>query len=310
MNSIAERMVRLREEMQREHLDAVIIPTTDPHNSEYTADHWKGCAWISGFSGSAGTAVVTLTSAALWTDSHCFLAAEEELRGTDYQLMKDGVKGTPTVAEWLNGERATEVAIDGSVVTASRVRELQKELRQHGGMTLRTNWDPLQRIWTDRPAIPTQPVCMLPLEHCGERTKDKLQRIRRALREVHADGMLVVAPGDIAWTLNLRGQDTPGFVSYLLIGSTGATLFINKEGLTSEVVAYLQGEGVGVDDYGNVRKGLKDYFEYNILMDPDEVNYSLFSSVGEKGYKSGDEDKCRSAVLVVEAESPIHALSL
>ena len=294
--TIVERLVRLREEMQREHLDAVIIPTTDPHNSEYTADHWKGREWMSGFNGSAGTAVITLTGAALWTDSRYFLAAEEQLQGTGYVLMKEKVSGTPTIAEWLASQQVENVAIDGSVVSASTVRKLQQELRQHGGMTLRTNWDPLERVWSERPAIPASPVSIHPLEYAGEATHDKLQRIRKALREVHADGMLVASLDDIAWTLNLRGQDvhcTPVFVSYLLISTQKVILFINKEKLSQEVQAYLKAEDIGVDDYANVGKGLKDYFEYNILMDPDEVNATLFS---------------KATCKVVEAASPIPVL--
>lgn len=294
--TIVERLVRLREEMQREHLDAVIIPTTDPHNSEYTADHWKGREWMSGFNGSAGTAVITLTGAALWTDSRYFLAAEEQLQGTGYVLMKEKVSGTPTIAEWLATQQVENVAIDGSVVSASTVRKLQQELRQHGGMTLRTNWDPLERVWSERPAIPASPVSIHPLEYAGEATHDKLQRIRKALREVHADGMLVASLDDIAWTLNLRGQDvhcTPVFVSYLLISTQKVILFINKEKLSQEVQAYLKAEDIGVDDYANVGKGLKDYFEYNILMDPDEVNATLFS---------------KATCKVVEAASPIPVL--
>lgn len=282
--------------MQREHLDAVIIPTTDPHNSEYTADHWKGREWMSGFNGSAGTAVITLTGAALWTDSRYFLAAEEQLQGTGYVLMKEKVSGTPTIAEWLASQQVENVAIDGSVVSASTVRKLQQELRQHGGMTLRTNWDPLERVWSERPAIPASPVSIHPLEYAGEATHDKLQRIRKALREVHADGMLVASLDDIAWTLNLRGQDvhcTPVFVSYLLISTQKVILFINKEKLSQEVQAYLKAEDIGVDDYANVGKGLKDYFEYNILMDPDEVNATLFS---------------KATCKVVEAASPIPVL--
>lgn len=294
--TIEERLVRLREEMQREHLDAVIIPTTDPHNSEYTADHWKGREWMSGFNGSAGSAVITLTGAALWTDSRYFLAAEEQLQGTGYVLMKEKVSGTPTIAEWLASQQVENVAIDGSVVSASTVRKLQQELRQHGGMTLRTNWDPLERVWSERPAIPASPVSIHPLEYAGEATHDKLQRIRKALREVHADGMLVASLDDIAWTLNLRGQDvhcTPVFVSYLLISTQKVILFINKEKLSQEVQAYLKAEDIGVDDYANVGKGLKDYFEYNILMDPDEVNATLFS---------------KATCKVVEAASPIPVL--
>ena len=144
---IKERIARLREELRREHLSAFIFSTSDPHNSEYTADHWKGREWISGFTGSAGIAVVTLKSAALWTDSRYFIQAEEQLRGTEFQLMKLKVEGTPTMAEWLGKElqdaEVKDVGIDGMVNTANSVKGLIRDLRAQGGITLRTNFDPL-----------------------------------------------------------------------------------------------------------------------------------------------------------------------
>ena len=283
---IKERIARLREELRREHLSAFIFSTSDPHNSEYTADHWKGREWISGFTGSAGVAVVTLKSAALWTDSRYFIQAEEQLRGTEFQLMKLKVEGTPTMAEWLGKElqdaEVKDVGIDGMVNTANSVKGLIRDLRAQGGITLRTNFDPLQRIWQERPAISENPVVLQPLEYAGETTHEKLARIRKALREQHADGMLMTALDDIAWTLNLRGSDvhcSPVFVSYLLISTTEVTLYINKVKLTPDVVSYLQAEGVGVKSYEEVRQGLKDYFEYNILLDGDTVNYTLYKSV-------------------------------
>ena len=283
---IKERIARLREELRREHLSAFIFSTSDPHNSEYTADHWKGREWISGFTGSAGVAVVTLKSAALWTDSRYFIQAEEQLRGTEFQLMKLKVEGTPTMAEWLGKElqdaEVKDVGIDGMVNTANSVKGLIRDLRAQGGITLRTNFDPLQRIWQERPAISENPVVIQPLEYAGETTHEKLARIRKALREQHADGMLMTALDDIAWTLNLRGSDvhcSPVFVSYLLISTTEVTLYINKVKLTPDVVSYLHAEGVGVKSYEEVRQGLKDYFEYNILLDGDTVNYTLYKSV-------------------------------
>lgn len=155
---IRERLALLREELRREHLSAFIFPTSDPHNSEYTADHWKGREWISGFTGSAGIAVVTLKSAALWTDSRYFIQAEEQLKGTEFQLMKRKVDGTPTIREWISGEltdmRDKEIGVDGSVTSVADVEQLKEELKRRGGITVRTNFDPLQRIWKDRPAIP------------------------------------------------------------------------------------------------------------------------------------------------------------
>ena len=286
---IAQRLAALRELMRREKLAAFIFPSTDPHNGEYIPAHWKGREWISGFDGSAGTAVVTLHSAALWTDSRYFIAAAEQLNGTEYVLMKERLSGTPTIAEWiatqLQSGDGTEVGLDGSVCAHSMVESLTEELRQHGGMTLRTNLDPLREIWTDRPPIPRQPVVRQPMEYAGETTRDKLARIRTALRKQHADGMLVTALDDIAWTLNLRGSDVhcnPVFVSYLLIDTQRATLYIYKDKLTPDIVAYLDGEGVGIDDYDNVGAGLRNYFEYNLLLDPSQTNHMLYQAAREQ----------------------------
>ena len=282
--NINQRLEDLREVMRREHLSAFIFPSTDPHQSEYVADHWKGREWISGFNGSAGTAVVTLTSAALWTDSRYFIAAEEQLKGTEFQLMKLKIEGAPTIAEWIGREcgPGAEVGVDGMVNSANSVKELIGDLRKQGGITVRTNLDPLKLIWQDRPAIPENQVEIYPLQYAGEAAHDKIARIRQGLREKHADGMLMSALDDIAWTLNLRGSDVhcnPVFVSYLLISSKDVTIYINKVKLQPEVLAYLKAEGVGVAPYEDVKKGLKDYFEYNILLDPDEVNYTLYKSV-------------------------------
>ena len=300
---VNQRLQDLREVMRREHLSAFIFPSTDPHQSEYVADYWKGREFISGFNGSAGTAVVTLNSAALWTDSRYFLAAEEQLKGTEYRLMKLKIEGTPTIAEWIGSEcgAGAEVGIDGWCSSANDVKTLIGDLRKQGGITLRTNFDPLKLIWLDRPAIPENPVVIHPLEYAGERARDKIGRIRQALREKHADGMLMTALDDIAWTLNLRGSDVhcnPVFVSYLILSSKDVTLYINKVKLSPEVEAYLKAEGVGVAPYEEISKGLKDYFEYNILLDPDEVNYALYEGVRR-------QEGVRSAIEIVEEGSPV-----
>ena len=192
---VNQRVAALRKEMRREGLGAFIFPSTDPHQSEYVAEHWKGREWISGFNGSAGTAVVTLNGAALWTDSRYFLAAEEQLSGTAFKLMKLKMPGTPTIAEWVGQElvaggsaASTEVGIDGMCSSASMVKQLQEDLRRQGGITVRTNLDILGRIWTDRPPMPETPVTIHLLAYAGETTREKLRRIRQALRQRHADG--------------------------------------------------------------------------------------------------------------------------
>lgn len=301
MNMINQRLKSLREVMKREHLAAFIFPSTDAHQSEYVADHWMGRAWISGFDGSAGTAVVTMHSAALWTDSRYFLAAEEQLKGTEFQLMKLKIPGTLSIAEWLGKELqdvdSPEVGLDGWVNSYSSTSGLIADLRKAGGITVRTNFDPLEEIWKDRPSIPLKPVEIQPMEFAGEDVSSKIKRIRQALRAQHADGMLVSALDDIAWTLNLRGTDVhcvPVFVSYLLIASDKVSLFVDKAKVSSEIRAYLESNGVSIYKYNKVEEGLKAYSEYNILLDGNETSYYLWKAV-----------RCQE---IVQASSPIPAM--
>lgn len=290
MKTINEKLSALREVMREEHLAAFIFPSTDPHQGEYIPAHWESRKWISGFDGSAGTAVVTMERAALWTDSRYFIAAEEQLRDTEFVLMKERISGTPTVTEWLsevlqNESVSTELGIDGMCCSASMVGELIDNMRKNGGFTVRTNFDPMQRIWENRPSIPANAVEIQPIEYAGEAIQDKMARVRRALRDVHADGMLISALDDIAWILNLRGSDVhcnPVFVSYLLIASDKATLFVNEQKLPAEVKGYLIQAGVSIAPYDPIQKGLRDYFEYNILLDPDETSYTLMNAVDKK----------------------------
>ena len=301
MNTINQRLESLREVMKREHLAAFIFPSTDAHQSEYVADHWMGRAWISGFNGSAGTAVVSMHSAALWTDSRYFFAAEEQLKGTEFQLMKLKIPGTPSIAEWLGKELmdvdSPEVGLDGWVNSYSSTCGLIADLRKAGGITVRTNFDPLEEIWKDRPSIPLKPVEIQPMEYAGEDISSKIVRIRKALRAQHADGMLVSALDDIAWTLNLRGTDVhcvPVFVSYLLIASDKVSLFVDETKISSEVRAYLESNGVSIYKYNKVEEGLKAYSEYNILLDGNETSYYLWKAV-----------RCQE---IVQASSPIPAM--
>jgi len=301
MNEIELRLARLRELMKREHLSAFIFPSTDAHQSEYVADHWRGREWISGFNGSAGTAVVTMKSAALWTDSRYFLAAEEQLEDTEYQLIRLKMEGTPTITEWLGKElqdvQSPEVGLDGMVNSYNYVKDLSYSLRKLGGITLRTNLDPLEQIWENRPSLPANPVEIQPLEYAGETLASKVVRIRKSLRELHADGMLVSALDDIAWTLNLRGTDVhcnPVFVSYLLIESDKVSLFVDDNKLSPEVKQYLQDNQVSLYNYNKVEKCLESYSEYNILLDGDETSYYLWKTV-----------KCQE---IVAAASPIPAM--
>lgn len=211
------------------------------------------------------------------------------------------MEGTPTIAEWLGKElqdvQSPEVGLDGMVNSYNYVKDLSYSLRKLGGITLRTNLDPLEQIWENRPSLPANPVEIQPLEYAGETLASKVARIRKSLRELHADGMLVSALDDIAWTLNLRGTDVhcnPVFVSYLLIESDKVSLFVDDNKLSPEVKQYLQDNQVSLYKYNKVEKCLESYSEYNILLDGDETSYYLWKTV-----------KCQE---IVAAASPIPAM--
>ena len=253
-DSIIERVEALRKYLQKNGLNAFIFPSTDPHQGEYVPEHWMTRQWISGFDGSAGTAVVTLSDAALWTDSRYFIAAEEQLKGTPFQLMKDGLAETPSIAEWLCNQLAEgeTVGIDGNVFTTTEIEEMESAFAK-AGIKLRTDLDPAETLWTNRPPIPKNKVEIQPLEFAGESAESKIERVRQALREQKAEGLVISQLDEIAWLLNLRGSDVhcnPVFVSYVLLTQNNVTLFIDSEKLDETVQNYLKSIGVKVLPYG------------------------------------------------------------
>ena len=253
-NNINERVGKLRDYLRKNGLAAFIFPSTDPHQGEYVPEHWQTRKWISGFDGSAGTAVVTLSDAALWTDSRYYIAAEQQLQGTPFRLMKDGQAETPSIPEWLC-QQLTEndvVGVDGEVFTETEIEEMQAALGK-AGIMLKTDLDPAEELWTDRPPIPKNKVEIQPLEFAGESAESKIERVRQALREQKANGILISQLDDIAWLLNLRGSDVhcnPVFVSYVLLTLDEVTLFIDSEKLDDSVKNYLNKIGVRVKPYG------------------------------------------------------------
>ena len=277
--SITSRVDSLRKIMRQRQLDAFIFPSNDPHSGEYIPDYWKAREWISGFNGSAGVAVVTADKAALWTDSRYFIAAEEQLQGTGYVLMKERIPGTPSIAEWLTQvlKGNAKVGIDGEIFTISAATALEEELCSIGDLKISVETDPLKDIWTDRPAIPVDKVMVQPLEYAGETAESKISRIRKEMAAKRVDALLVSTLDDIAWTLNMRGTDVhcnPVFVAYLLIGHDDATLFVNPEKLTAEVANYLDGIGVSVDRYESVVPNLSQYGP-KVWMDAGTTNCSI-----------------------------------
>lgn len=281
--SITERIGRLRQCLREQSLSAFIIPSTDPHSGEYVPDHWKTREWVSGFTGSAGTAVITLDDAALWTDSRYFLQAADQLDGTGIRLMKDRLPDTPSIPEWLGQSLSpgAVVGVDGWVNTIGETQALREALAREG-LTLRTDYDPVTRLWDDRPALPGTPVSIHPLEYVGVACHEKLAAIREKLLARGADGILLSTLDDIAWTLNLRGNDVhcnPVFVSYLLITSQESILYVRAEKLTTEVKAYLAQEGVNTEDYDDLQEDLRDYPYATLSLDPGRTNEAVRQAV-------------------------------
>ena len=260
--SITCRVEKLRGYMKKKKLDAFIIPSNDPHMSEYTPAHWQCRQWISGFNGSAGTAVVTLEKAALWTDSRYFLAAGQQLEGTPFTLMKDGLPDTPSIGTWL-AETLSENAkagIDGSLCTPAMQKMLESELSPRG-ISAELCEDPFNEVWNNRPELPTDKIEVHPLKYAGESAADKIHRLLGKARENGCDAMLLTALDEIAWTLNLRGNDVecnPVFVSYLLLSDRQNVLFVNPAKVSYEVRKHLSLSGVETMPYTAVADAVKN----------------------------------------------------
>lgn len=252
--TINQRVEMLRAYMQRNGLSAFIVPTTDPHMSEYTPARWQTRAWLTGFDGSAGTAVVTADKAALWTDSRYFIAAASALDGTPFELMKQGTASTPGIGQWLGGVlgKGSTVGVDGTVVTGAFRNELETELSPLG-ISVDTSHDPFDEIYPDRPALPTGKIEIQPIEYAGETCESKMERILALAAERHCKSVVVSALDDIAWTLNLRGSDVecnPVFVSYLLLSRERKILFVDETKITAAVANHLAEAGVETMPYG------------------------------------------------------------
>lgn len=274
-----EKMEALRRLMQREGISAFITPSTDPHAGEYVPERWKSRRWISGFTGSAGTAVVTLDQSALWTDSRYFIQATEQLAGTGYLLMKEKIEGTPSITDWLGTVLPPDsvVAVDAWVNTTSEVEHLQNELKAYG-LTLRTDLDPYAEIWTDRPAIPQSKAFIQGLEFAGESAASKIQRIRKKIGQ---NAIVVSSLEEVAWTLNLRGDDvayTPFILSYVLITPNDTLLYICKEKVTPEVADYLKQEGVDLREYDDIIADLQA-LDLPVWVQAEKTNYAVYSAI-------------------------------
>ena len=270
--------------MQSKSISAYITYSTDPHSGEYVPAHWESRKWITGFTGSAGTAVITSDDGGLWTDSRYFIQAEEQLTDTGLKLFKERMPETPSIPQWLcsvlkKGER---VGIDGYTTPLQTVNELRNELSAYGIEVVMIE-DPYKTIWNDRPDLPDNKLFILEEKYSGESASSKISTIRNHISNTGTDYILISALDEIAWTLNMRGTDiecNPLFVSYLLISEKEATLYINKNKLTETTIDYLQSQGVGHRNYENIESDLTAISGRKIAMSP-SINFAMYNAASE-----------------------------
>lgn len=270
----------LRDLMRSKHIDAVIIPGTDPHQSEYPSEHWKFRDYVSGFTGSNGTAVVTLDDAGLWTDSRYFLQAAEQLEGSGFTLRKENIPGEPTVLEWLGEvlDGDAVVGVDGRLFSLIEANRIEMFCAQNGFM-FAPDFRAAEAIWTDRPARPMNPAFVHDEALAGEDVDSKISRVVDALDAADADGLLITALDEIAWLLNLRGSDvdyTPVVIAFAYVSEDERVLFIDSEKVTSEVKDHLKKYRVKIKDYDDIEKFLgKISSTATVMVDPNRVSDAL-----------------------------------
>lgn len=278
-----QRVDALRTLLKEEGINAFIIPSTDPHLSEYVAPHWQSREWISGFTGSAGTVVITEEQAGLWTDSRYFLQAARQLEGSGIDLYKEMLPETPSIPTFLKTSLGTGavVGIDGKVFSTEEAKQLQDELKENG-ITIKSVEDPMNKIWEDRPAIPEGPAFIYENQYAGKSCKEKLATIREEMKKAGAEAMLISALDEIAWTLNIRGNDVhcnPVVISYLLISKDEEHFFIHPQKVTGELSAYLKEAGVSIHSYEDIEYFLNNLSVDTLLLNPSKTNYAVYSAI-------------------------------
>lgn len=286
-NTYIERLVELRKEMEAAHVDAVIIPQTDPHQSEYVASHWQVRRFFSGFTGSAGTLVVTRDAALLWTDSRYFLQAAAQLDGTGIILMKDGLPETPSITEYLveNLAAGSTVGINGMLFSINDTEAMRRALNA-AGISLSVDFDPVDALWPDRPSLPADKAYIHELKYAGKTPADKIAVILDNVRAQGADSVLISALDEIAWTLNLRSNDvhcSPVAMAFLYLAPEGSTLFISDEKLTPEVLAHLAEADVAVAPYSSIKDFLASLpATARVLLSTSQSSGSLAAILGDR----------------------------
>ena len=296
-----EKLSLLREKMAEAGVQAYLIPSSDPHISEYLPDHWRARAWLSGFDGSAGTLVVTETESGLWTDGRYFIQAERQMAGSEIVLYRMKEKGVPTIQEFLLSrlKEGEVLGIDGMVTAAETVLDMETAFSAQG-IGIQSE-DLITPIWTDRPAIPQSQVYLLPEQYTGLSAAEKIAQVRSRLKENGADAMAVTRLDSIAWLLNLRASDVvynTSFVSYVLLTQETAVLYVDSSRVSEEAMDYLKKNGVAVRPYGEILDGIAAINVPTVmLVSVENVNYRLYLAMEEN-----------PRVTIVKGEEPVFCL--
>ncbi|MBQ0007233.1 MAG: aminopeptidase P family protein [bacterium] len=276
--------------MAQKQVDALIVPSVDPHGSEYVAEHWRERAFISAFTGSAGTAVITQDGGCVWTDSRYFLQASLQLKTSGLTLQKDGKIGTPTITEWLGStlKKGASVAINPQMIAINDFRNLQSELETYG-ISLFTEFDFIDAVWHNRPAFPDGKTILLDERYSGQSTTDKLDNLRKSLTDCHVDSILLTDLGDVAWLYNMRGSDiayNPEIIALAIVSLNDATLFTNLDKVTPDMRDYLTKSGVTIRDYYEAYDALRSLKPDTVIaIDPAKCNYALYKAISVKSHE-------------------------
>lgn len=287
-NQINTRITLLRNIMRAKNLQAFIIPSTDAHMSEYIPEHWESRRWISGFTGSAGTVVITLNKAGLWTDSRYFLQAEQELADSEIVLFKDRIPGTISISDWLLEELTDNdrVGIDGNVYPAKDASILKSKLEENK-IALVTDYDPFDTIWPNRPALPKTPISVHSLEFAGETAGDKIRRVLEEAKKQDADSLWISSLDTIAWLFNIRGSDVPYnpvVVAHAFISQYEKILFVDKDKVTLKIADHLQNEGITIIDYQEINEFLQKICNMQVCIDSSKISFNIYQALTERNW--------------------------
>lgn len=281
---IKERVEKLRKLMNENAIDAYLIPTNDFHSSEYVGDYFKCRKYMTGFTGSAGSAVITATDAKLWTDGRYFIQAAAELEGTGVELMKMGEEGVPTIKEYLEKtlNSGQTLGFDGRCVDYGYAKNLEETL-SNNGVKIAYEKDLVDAIWQDRPELSKEPVMLLDTKYCGKSREDKFSEIRKLMEDKKADIYVLTSLDDIAWLFNIRGNDVhcnPVVLSYAVIEPDKAVLYASKEAFSDEVMTALSKDGVELKPYNDIYEAVKNIpTDKTVFIDGSKANYAIVKNI-------------------------------